>query len=112
MIPVVASAREFRAWQAQPDTLPITELERRQTVRMIAAIEIARAAPLELVDPIRAETQLRQVHALSTADVALEGLFPGTLQVHTNQRAKSPHRASRHTFEGSRHIQSGVQSAQ
>jgi tetratricopeptide (TPR) repeat protein len=96
MIPVVASAREFRGWQAQPDTLPITELERHQTARMIPAIEIARAAPLELTDPVRAETQLRQIHALSTADVALEGLFPGRFK-YTQTSARN-HPTARHVI--------------
>jgi len=96
MIPVVGSAQEFRAWQAQPDTLPITDLERRQTVRMIPAIEIAREVPLELADPARAETQLRQVHALSTTDVTLEGLFPGRFKY--TQTSVRNHLTARHVM--------------
>lgn len=96
MIPVVASAREFRTWQKQPELLPITELERRQTARMIPAIEAANKTPFALADPIKAETQLRQLHALCTTDVALEGLFPGRFK-YTQTSARN-HPTARHVI--------------
>ena len=96
MIPVVASAEQFREWQALPDALAITELERRQTERMVPAIETAREAPFALADPVRAETQLRQLHALCTTDVALEGLFPGRFK-YTQTSARN-HPTARHVI--------------
>ena len=96
MIPVVASAEQFREWQAQPDALAITGLERRQTERMIPAIETATEAPFALEDPVRAETQLRQLHALCTTGVALEGLFPGRFK-HTQTTARN-HPTARHVI--------------
>lgn len=94
MIPVVASAQEFRTWQKQPDTLPITELQRRQTARMIPAIEAANKMPFALADPIKAETQLRQLHALCTTDIGLEGLFPGHFKY--TQTSAQNHPTARH----------------
>ena len=94
MIPVVASARELRTWQKQPELLPITELERRQTARMIPAIEAASKMPFALADPIKAETQLRQLHALCTIDVGLEGLFPGRFKY--TQSSSRRHPTARH----------------
>jgi len=96
MIPIVASVEEFRKWQAQPDTLAITELERRQTERMIPAIETASNAPFALADPAKAETQLRQLHALCTTDVTLEGLFPGRFK-YTQTSARN-HPTARHVI--------------
>ena len=96
MIPVVASANEFRRWQVEPNALPITELERRQTERMISAIETASKEPLSRADPVRAETQLRQLHALCTKDIALEGLFPGRFKY--TQSSSRKHPTARHVI--------------
>lgn len=96
MIPVVATASDFRAWQAQRTALELTELERVQTERMIPAIEAASKAPLTLSDPVKAETQLRHFHALSTANVSLEGLFPGRFK-YTQSNSLS-HPTARHAI--------------
>ena len=96
MIPVVASAEQLREWQAQPDALAITELELHQTQRMITAIEAASKEPFSLADTVRAETQLRRLHALSTIDVALEGLFPGRFKYTQTSTPKYP--AARHVI--------------
>ena len=96
MVPILASAAEFRKWQAEPDVLNITELERRQTERMVPAIETATAAPFALADPVRAETQLRYLHALCTADTPIEGFFPGRFKY--TQSSSRNHPTARHVI--------------
>jgi len=96
MIPIVASAEQFREWQVQPAALAIMEHERRQTTRMIPAIETASEAPFALDDPVRAETQLRHLHALCTTNVALEGLFPGRFKC--TQTSARNHLTARHVI--------------
>ncbi len=96
MIPVVATPEEFRAWQNQSTALAITELERQQTERMVPAIQAASRASLALSDPIKAEVQLRQIHTLCTASVALEGLFPGRFKY--TQSSALNHPTARHVI--------------
>ena len=96
MIPIVASAEEFRTWQSHPDSLPVTEFELHQSVRMIPAIEAADAASFTLADPVKAEAQLRLVHALCTTNITSEGFSPGRFKY--TQTSSRNHPTARHVL--------------
>jgi len=90
MIPLVASAEELRALQADPASSSGTAVQVQQTLNMIPAIVAAADAQAAMADPVQAEAQLRYWHGLCLREVDLPGVRPGHFKYTQNSSTRSP----------------------